>query len=73
MTSPEVTHLIEQIKARAQALEFMEDGLAFDKYLGELDLLLYKLRTAAWAPPKGVTVVNDPVDLHNVLKELFNE
>jgi hypothetical protein len=49
--NPKVQDLINQIKERAARLEYTEDGLAFDKYVGELDLLLYELRTVAWHVP----------------------
>jgi hypothetical protein len=71
-----VQDLISQIKARAAGLEFMEDGLAFDKYLGELDSLLYELRTVAWKLPEGVKAYKvDNMDqwLDELAEELNDE
>lgn len=61
MSSQEVTDLIMQIKAKANALEYNEDGIAFDKAVGEIDLLCYELRTAAWPKPRtksGLSGIN---------------
>ena len=42
--------LIRQIKSKALGLEWNDDSLALDKYLGELDILVYKLRQQVISP-----------------------
>jgi len=42
--------LIRQIKSKALGLEWNDDSLALDKYLGELDILIYKLRQQVISP-----------------------
>jgi hypothetical protein len=42
--------LIRQIKSKALGLEWNDNSLALDKYLGELDILIYKLRQQVISP-----------------------
>lgn len=79
MSSQEVNDLIQEIRAKANALEYTEDGLAFDKAVGEIDLLCYRLRTVAWPRPKPVPegvrafTLAKPAELHEALRDLFGE
>ena len=68
---PQVSDLIEEIKRKAGALEFSGDEIEFDKRIGELDGLLFKLRSVAWTP-RGV-VISDPAELHNLLKDIIGD
>jgi hypothetical protein len=43
--------LVKRIKAAVEALQWSEDWLALDKELGEIDYLLYKLRSLVVSPP----------------------
>jgi len=45
--------LIRQIKSKALGLEWNDDSLALDKYLGELDILVYKLRQQVISPRRN--------------------
>ena len=45
--------LIRDIKAKASGLEWNDDSLALDKYLGELDILIYKLRQQVISPRRN--------------------
>jgi hypothetical protein len=45
--------LIRDIKAKASGLEWNDDSLALDKYLGELDILVYKLRQQVISPRRN--------------------
>jgi len=45
--------LIRQIKSKALGLEWNDDSLALDKYLGELDILIYKLRQQVISPRRN--------------------
>ena len=45
--------LIRDIKAKAAGLEWNDDSLALDKYLGELDILIYKLRQQVISPRRN--------------------
>ena len=51
MQSP--ADLIRDIKAKAAGLEWNDDSLALDKYLGELDILVYKLRQQVISPRRN--------------------
>jgi hypothetical protein len=50
MPDNEKSLLIQQIKEKAAGLEEFED-LVLDKYLGELDMIIYKLRQACFKRP----------------------
>jgi hypothetical protein len=63
---PQVNDLIEEIKRKAEALEFSGDEIEFDKRVGELDGLLFKLRSVAWTPVQSV-------QLHELLKDIIGD
>jgi hypothetical protein len=42
--------LIRLIQQKAAGIKRFEDNLAFDKYLSELDLLVYELRRRCFSP-----------------------
>lgn len=72
----EVAELIQQIKDKANALEFNEDGVAFDQAVGEIDYLCWKLRQVTWAPvPRGFVLSkpSDIITVHEALRDLFGE
>ena len=51
MPDTEAIDLIQQIKRKVAALEWNEDHVAMDNYCGEIDSLMYKLRSVVIPPP----------------------
>ena len=58
--------LIQGIKAAVEQLEWSDDWMALDKELGQLDLLVYKLRQIVIQP-------KEPKDLDELLREIGEE
>ena len=71
MPNKEAVELIQQIKRKVAALEWNEDHVAMDNYCGEIDSLMYKLRSIVIPPP--VRIVQDNFVRQLGLAELLAE
>ena len=60
--------LIQRIKAAVDKLQWSDDWLALDKELGELDLLVYKLRQLVISPPPRER--KSVLDLEQMLRDI---
>ena len=70
MPDKEAIDLIQQIKRKVAALEWNEDHVAMDNYCGEIDLLMYKLRSIVIPPPVRIA---RPGEFRHTLAELLAE
>jgi hypothetical protein len=71
MPDNEEALLIQHIKEKVAGLERFKDDLVLDKYLGELDMLVYQLRTLCF--PRIVKRVFDDKWLEELEKEIGND
>ena len=72
MPDTEAIDLIQQIKRKVAALEWNEDFVAMDKHCGEIDSLMYKLRSLVIpSPVRDVPLVQ--LGLAELLAEIGEE
>lgn len=82
MSHSVIIELLNELRQKAEELSYPSEGseierdLAFDKCLGEVDLLVYKLRTECFHPVKRAVKrqrYNSEDELNGWLEELERE